>query len=172
MLTQEELKERLNYNPATGQMIWRKLSPIHKRLIGKEAGCLNKKGYMVININGKQYEAHRLIWLWMTGQMPKFMIDHINQDRFDNRWENLRLATPAQNQRNRKPHKNTTSRYKGVHLEKETNKFKASIGFNKKIINLGRYKNEDDAARAYNKKALEIFGEYAYQNSIPNDIPL
>ena len=94
-------------------------------------------------------------------------MDHINRDKLDNRVTNLRYATEHENCLNKgKIQKTTTSRYKGVYLCKRTNKWRASIGYNRKKYYLGAYANEEDAARAYNEKATEFFKEFAYLNII------
>ena len=95
---------------------------------------------------------------------PKLYIDHINGDKLDNRKENLRLATNQQNSMNRKPHKNSSSKYKGVYWSKRENKWIAQIVINKKNKYIGRYQDEKEAALAYDKAAREHFGEYAKLN--------
>ncbi|KKN77561.1 hypothetical protein LCGC14_0358360 [marine sediment metagenome] len=91
-------------------------------------------------------------------------IDHRNNDALDNRRENLRIATPSQNAQNRRPRKNTTSRHKGVSWYKKYEKWCAFITIDHKNKNLGYFDDEDDAGRAYDKKALEAFGEFANLN--------
>ena len=105
---------------------------------------------------------HRLV----LNAPPHLIVDHINHNGLDNRKANLRLCTVAQNSFNRRPNAqpNKTSKYKGVSLEKKTNLFRAFIHRNKKQYYLGSFKNEIDAAKAYDKKALELFGEFAYLN--------
>ena len=62
----------------------------------------NKLGYILISVDGRQYQAHRLAFLWMTGRLPSQMIDHINGDGKDNRWTNLREASPRVNVQNQR----------------------------------------------------------------------
>ena len=100
-LTQEEVKYYLDYNPLTGNFI-RKVATSSGTYEGQIAGNLNPIGYVVIGIKGGKFLAHRLIWLWMTGKFPEKEIDHINGNREDNRWENLRESTQQQNSCNRK----------------------------------------------------------------------
>jgi len=93
---------------------------------------------------------------------PKgIMVDHINHNSLDNRKINLRLCTNSQNQMNVLKHKKSLSGYKGVSLNKETMKWISKIVFNKKTINLGYFIDKIDAAKAYNEKAKELFGEFA-----------
>lgn len=100
MISQSELKEYLHYSPDTGIFIWVKKT-CKKVIIGKKAGTLNSKGYIVISINRKLYKAHRLAHLYMTGEWPEDQIDHVNHIRDDNRWFNLEDATNQSNQKNR-----------------------------------------------------------------------
>lgn len=93
------------------------------------------------------------------------IVDHINRDRLDNRRCNLRVATSYQNSLNKSP-LNKTSKYKGVSLCKQTGKFVVRIKHGGKYLNLGRFLCEKDAAIAYNKKASELFGEFAYLNDV------
>lgn len=95
-------------------------------------------------------------------------VDHINGNPLDNRRSNLRLATRAQNTRNRKkPIRGVTSQYKGVTWDKSRNKWLAAIGFSGRRINLGRFVLEIDAALAYDRAAIRYFGEFARLN-FPN----
>lgn len=89
--------------------------------------------------------------------------DHINGDKLDNRKENLRICNVSQNAANRKV-QNNNSGYKGVHYRR--NKWEAHIKINGKLIDLGRHPTPEDAALAYNKKATEIFGEFAKLNEV------
>jgi hypothetical protein len=98
-------------------------------------------------------------------------VDHINGNKLDNRRENLRYCTSDQNMYNRRKHSKATSRYKGVFFEKALNKWRACIRFNKKLIYLGSFIDENEAALAYNKKAEELFGEFACLNEVINCEP-
>jgi len=116
----------------------------------------------------KRLLMHRVIM-----NVPNNMcIDHINHDTLDNRKENLRICTPVQNQQNQIQQKNTTSKYKGVYLAKNRYKNKiytywqAQIVINKKHMYLGIFKTEIEAAMVYNKKAKELFGEFALLNEV------
>jgi len=89
-------------------------------------------------------------------------IDHINGNGLDNRKVNLRLCNCSQNQRNARKRKKTTSRFKGVSWN--NNRWRARIYFNGEQITIGRFKSELEAAKAYDKKAVELFGEFANPN--------
>ena len=92
---------------------------------------------------------------------PKNMaVDHINGNGLDNRRSNLRICTPSQNSLNRKPHRNSSSRYRGVSFNKKSGKYVAQIIFNRKNRYLGIYENEIDAAIAYENAARELHGDF------------
>jgi hypothetical protein len=94
-------------------------------------------------------------------------IDHINLNVYDNRKNNLRVSTQQENSRNRpKISRKCTSVYKGVHFNNKTSKWYAQIGINRKSCHIGTFSTEKEAAQAYNKKASEIFKEFALLNSI------
>jgi hypothetical protein len=121
--------------------------------------CINKH-YSRANINGKITLMHRYLINAQRGDI----IDHINRNKNDNRLENLRISNLSYNAHNTSKRKNVTSKYIGVSTK--SNKFISSIAKNKKTYYLGMFDNERDAALAYNKKALELYGEYANLNVI------
>ena len=152
-MTQARLKELFNYE--AGKLIW----AIQKGLRGKlgaVAGSLNKSiGYYEVQFDKKQYLAHRVIFMWHHGYLPEF-IDHINGIRTDNRIENLRAATRHDNSRNKSSAKNSTSKYLGVWWSKFAGKWTSRIYVGTRQIHLGYFKEEADAAQAYN------FAAYLY----------
>lgn len=91
-------------------------------------------------------------------------VDHINRDRLDNQRQNLRVVTRQQNAQWRQGLPNSTSRFKGVGLYKRRNIWRAYIKTNGKIIHLGYFDSEEDAARAYDTSAKRLFGDFAYTN--------
>ena len=99
-LTQEYLKSILEYNPETGLFIW--LKQVSNRIkSGSTAGTIRSDGYVKIIINRKIYFAHRLAWLYMTGKWPEDLVDHKDNIKHNNIWENLREANHSQNNKNR-----------------------------------------------------------------------
>jgi hypothetical protein len=146
MITQEELKQLLDYDPTTG-IFTRKVSKGGQK-VGSVAGCLDKaKGHLQICINMIQYQAHRLAWLYMTGNWPKQQIDHINGSRSDNRIENLRDVSNRDNQSNRHTHRN--GRLVGASWNKQNKKWKANIVINRHKHFLGYFPTEQAAHEAY-----------------------
>ncbi|MBN2271732.1 MAG: HNH endonuclease [Sedimentisphaerales bacterium] len=95
---------------------------------------------------------------------PGMVCDHKNHNTLDNRKGNLRICTPAQNQYNQLPRDGGTSRYKGVRWHKDNCKWQAAIGYNSRLIHIGYYEYEADAAIAYDDMAIELFGEFACLN--------
>jgi len=161
MITQSELKEVLEYNPDTGVFTW--IKSIGRRVkAGDIAGYKDKRGYICIVVKQKKYQAHRLAYLYITGNFPENQIDHINHIRDDNRWTNLRNATMSQNKANTVKQKNNTSGYKGVVWHKRRKKWYARISYMNKDIHVGSYTTPQEAAEAYKKKAIELFGEFYY----------
>lgn len=119
--------------------------------------------------NTKEWYLHRIILTRMIGRPLKKgeMCDHINMDQLDNRRSNLRLADYSLNSANRGLSKNNTSGYKGLYFQ--SNRWLARIKYKQKTIYIGSFKTKEEAAIAYNKKAIEIFGEYARLNVVvPN----
>lgn len=107
---------------------------------------------------------------FVTGTDYKYVVDHINGNRLDNRKENLRVVTQQQNSFNRPANKNKeSSKYKGVHRSKEKNLWLAIIKLNRKPNHLGYFNSEIDAAIAYNENAKILFGEYARLNDVPEN---
>lgn len=93
-------------------------------------------------------------------------VDHINGNGLDNRRDNLRLATSSQNGINRRKALGTTSRYKGVTWSKKDQRWCAQIKRNGKNRFLGSFRSEEEAAKAYDAAARELFGEFAKLNKV------
>ena len=160
MITQTELKEILEYDKETGKFIWLK-SHDYRIKVGAEAGY--KVGnYWKISYKNIKYMSHRLAWFYITGTWPKDQIDHINNNPLDNSWGNLREATASQNLANKPPQKNNTTGFKGVCLDR--NKIRADITYQNKLYFLGFFNSLEEAAIAYDIKAVELFGDFAYTN--------
>lgn len=162
MLTQAKLKELLDYDPDTG-VFTRKTTP-KKGLWekGQPAGSVNKvNGYTEVWVDGKSYTGHRLAFLYMTGAFPERNVDHLNLNRSDNRWCNLRPATQLQNTWNIPKSKANTSGFKGVSLRKDTLKWASRIKANGRYLSLGCFDSPEEAAKAYARAALQFRGDFA-----------
>jgi hypothetical protein len=146
-LTQERLKELLHYDPETGLFKW--LVATSRRIhVGDIAGYARPDGYLFIKVDGFQYMAHRLIWLYVHDNWPVDQIDHINGLRSDNRLCNLREATNPENSQNVAPKKNNTSGFIGVTWLAHRNKWRAQIMVNRKNHYLGIYDTAEKANAA------------------------
>lgn len=124
----------------------------------KDINWTYSQGYA---LNNKLGSMHRYI----MGHPDGYLIDHKNHNTLDNRKTNIRYATKQQNQMNQRIQKKLkTSMYKGVSWDNEKEKWVSVIKKNYKGVHLGRYEKEEEAAKAYDRKALELFGEFAYLN--------
>jgi len=118
-------------------------------------------GYAMSYINGKHVYLHHLI----LGKKSGYDTDHINEDKLDNRKENLRFCTRGQNMQNCFM-KHNTSGYKGVCKSRTLGKWRSYIKVNGKQIHLGTFESKEEAAEVYNKAAVKYFGKKAWQNQI------
>lgn len=156
-LTQERLKELLEYNPFTGLFTW--LSAKGSKTAGSLAGAVNTKGYVRIRLDNKTYLAHRLVWLYLYGRWPVEQLDHINGIRADNRRVNLRECNQSQNMANSRGHLKAIVAYKGVYKNRQ-NSYRAELIHEGKRYNLGCYLTPEEAKHAYDLKAKELQGEF------------
>ena len=148
MLTQKRLKELLHYDPDTGIFTW-KVQASRRTHIGDVAGCFDNKGYMIVQVDRQQYKAHRLAYLYVFGELPQSLLDHKDQDKGNNRIDNLRLSTNKQNQENTGEWSTNTSGFKGVSWNKRDRKWQAKITHNGVAINLGHFNTPEEASMAY-----------------------
>jgi hypothetical protein len=147
VITEKELKEELSYNPLTGVFLW--IKPKRGRRLGN-AGNTRPDGYMRIGIKYRSYLAHRLAWLYMTGQLPVKMIDHIDGNPSNNAFANLREADDSINHENlRSSHKDSESGLLGVSFHARDRLWRARIYADGKNITIGHFKNKEDAHKAY-----------------------
>jgi len=145
MLTQERLKELLHYNAETGVFSWI-IRPSNRVKIGEISDNVQKStGYQRIRIDGELYGSHRLAWFYMTGRWPNKQIDHINHNRSDNRFNNLREVTCQENSKNTSISKNNKSGMNGVFWEKRACKWRVEIKINYKNIFLGYFTDKQEA---------------------------
>jgi hypothetical protein len=163
MITQKRLKEVLKYDQHTGEFI--SLVNRGSRVkAGESLGSLNL-GYLVISIDKKSYKSHRLAFLYMTGRFPENQTDHIDQDRKNNKFINLREVTPKQNSRNKKRQESNISGFCGVGFRKDNNLWRARIYSGDRNITIGHFESLSDAVLA----RLNAEVEYGYHQNHGND---
>jgi hypothetical protein len=138
LITQDQLKSLLTYDPSTGKL-FNKVTRNTRAQKNCETGTVNTNGYVVVTIDGKKHLAHRLIWLMMTGSLPPHEIDHINRNRSDNAWSNLRAVTRLENSWNTGAHKNSKSGHKGVAYVSKSNKWQVQLRVRGKTHYIGQY---------------------------------
>lgn len=160
-LTSEALKQIIKYDPQTGKFVW-----LNKSLARTDyqlfVNGIKENPYLLIRINKRNFLCHRLAWLYITGKWPSDMLDHINGDKSDNRFCNLREATRSQNCGNHHRLRPTnTSGFRGVSPRKENGKWRATIRLEGKIKSLGTFDSPEVAKAAYDKAFKEKHGEFA-----------
>ncbi len=154
-ITPELLRQMFNYDSAAGHLIWLNRhdrdNAWNARYAGKVAGCINSQGYVVVVINAKIHNAHRIMWAIYHGEYPKHNIDHINGNRTDNRICNLRDVSNKENLRNQKLRVGNKSGSHGVYRMRDCDRWSAEIRVDGKKIHLGLFKNRLDAIEARKK---------------------
>lgn len=157
-LTSEKLKEHCEYNAESGEFYRIKRYDSH----GNEYTCrnlatdTNNRGYYWVRLLGWMYLVHRLAWLYQTGNHPNGEIDHVNGDRKDNRWSNLRDVSPFDNARNQGERKDNTSGCRGV--GRKGKRWHARISQNGTRFSLGTFDTKEEAIEA--RKRAEEMLEY------------
>jgi len=182
-ISPDVLRQLLRYEPETGKLFWlnravdwftdgaypaaRECKRWNARYAGKEAfTASNGDGYFHGKVQGVVIKAHRVIWAMQEGVWPDNQVDHLNGIRSDNRWGNLRAATHAENMKNQKKRKNTSSQYRGVYWRKDIKRWISAggSGIRGNHVYLGCYVDETDAARAYDAFAKSQYGAFANLN--------
>ena len=159
-ITQELLKEFLDFSPETGVFTWKQRDIKYFKSIrgfkiwnsrwpGKESGDIKKNGYRYISILHQRYLAHRLAWLYVYGYIPEDQVDHKDRVRFNNSIDNLRLASNAENAQNKIKPINTSTGIIGVYFRKDRSKYTTKISIGGKIKRLGHFLKKEDAEAAY-----------------------
>lgn len=176
-ISADVVRSLLEYSPETGKFRWKERSekwfpgtvgrtPAHAakqwnaRHAGNVPGATDTWGHVQIRLFGKLYAAHRLAWLYITGEWPPCQIDHIDCAPGNNAFANLRLALNAQNSRNKRLSKSNMSGVKGVYWAKDKRKWGAAIRVNYKRIHLGFFERIDDAEAAYAKASVTHHGAF------------
>jgi HNH endonuclease len=162
VLTQERLKQMLDYDPVTGVFKWLKRSgsgsPIKKGMV---AGHIDSSGHRQVMVCGKLYMAHRLAWFYIHSKWPKNQIDHIDGDGSNNSLSNLREATPSQNAHNKAIFKSNTSGVKGVSYSLSHKKWRARVMVNNKSKHIGYFCDIYEAESSVKEARNKLHGMFA-----------
>jgi len=159
-LNAQRVRELFDYNPASG-FLTRSVTVNYKARAGAVAGHVGTRGYRVVDIDGRRYPAHHVIWLWVMGEWPTHKIDHFDIDKANNCWDNLREATNAQNAANTRICSRNTSGIKGVSWNKQSRKWQAHIMVDGRSQYLGMRNEREAAATLYAEAARQAFGNFA-----------
>jgi hypothetical protein len=162
-LTAEYASKIFSLDQATGVLTWKR--SFDSIRAGELAGWL-QDGYIRIEVGGRVYFAHNIVWLMTTGEWPEGKLDHRDRQRSNNRFSNLRPATDSQNAANRIKHSNNTTGFNGVKFVKRNaakglRPYETWIVQNYKCHYLGRFWTAEEAAEAYRAGAERLFGEFA-----------
>lgn len=159
MITKEQIKEYLHYDPGTGEFTWVNLPARSRKAVGEVAGC-DMRGYVGIWLYGKLWKAHRLAWVYMTGEYPQGYIDHINGIPNDNRFENLREATNLENQRNSKMNASNTSGTRGLVWHKRDKNWQVSLRVDGRQKFIGTFKDKELAELVAEEAREKYHGDF------------
>lgn len=155
-LTQEYLKSILSYEPKEGLMLWKENRSQMRS--GDKVGhySAQKNAYSLISIDGRLYKSHRIIWFIVTSSFPSGEIDHIDHNRQNNRWSNLRDVPIGENNKNCSISKVNTSGTTGVQWFKAKKRLIATIQFKRKRRHLGCYDDINEAIVARKLAEIEL----------------
>jgi hypothetical protein len=163
MLTQARLKELLSYNPETGDFTNLK-SGKGRKPVGAVVGSVSNSGYWTSMIDGKNYQHHRLVWLYVHGEFPRADLDHRDGNRANNRLINLREATRSENCQNASMKQNNTSGVTGV--RQVGNRWRTMISLRGVHRHIGYYSTRELAEAAY----LAAKREYHEFQPVPRNL--
>lgn len=173
MITAEQLRAIIHYDPDTGIFTWKHRPEMRSQWNGKYAGtvagCAKGNGYIKIAIDDRAYLAHRLAWLYVHGSLPERGIDHRNSDRANNRIANLRPATQTENMRNIGKRQRNTSGFKGVSWHKRSQKWTVRAKAGGKNRYFGLYDTAEEAAAAYDSVIQSVHGDFARLNGVTTE---
>lgn len=157
----ERAKALFLFDKEKGVLLWKEPTSNRVRK-GDMAGRINNAGHLGVGIDGKRYQVHRLVWCMHNGPIPDgFEIDHVDEDKTNNRLGNLRLASRSQNMSNVSSHAHNTSGVKGISFNRAAGKWEAYVHFNYKKYNLGLFENKENAEKEVRIKRDELHKEFA-----------
>jgi len=143
-----------------GDLLWKNPSNPKRVAVGQKAGTVSKRGYVHVQVHGKIYKTHQLVFLMHKGYMPK-LVDHINGVLVDNRIENLREASIAENQQNAKLRNDNTSGLKNVSWHKRTKKWAVQLSFKGKVKHFGSFDDVELASLVAEEARNKYYGQFA-----------
>lgn len=155
----QQMKQRMSYDPSTG--IFTRIVAAGGSPVGAIMGTPSGNGYLLVGFKNHHYYAHRVAFAFMTGSWPDREVDHIDGNRSNNMWSNLRLATTQQNSANSKSRRHNKLGVKGVRLHPAVGKYYARITFNRVRREIGPFLTIEEAKAAYAAEAEKCFGEFA-----------
>lgn len=158
----EGLKEILRYDPDTGAFIC--INDYYTWKVGHSVGT-PVDGYVYIGYGGRLHPAHRLAVWFMTGEYYTGDIDHINMERSDNRWCNIRKCSRSDNMKNTKAHKDSITGFKGVSFRPDTGKYTVRVTVDGKYKSFGCYETLDEAVAVANEARKKHHGEFYNNNN-------
>ena len=158
-LTQQQVQELFEYRD--GALYWKKVNPLaHIIKVGDKVGSRHHTGYVYTKVNGINMAEHRLIFLLHHGYLPE-EVDHIDNNRANNKIENLRAATALTNAQNATIRKDNTSGVKGVHWNKNRNNWRVRVQVNNKRIVIGDFKDLELAELVAIEARNKYHGQFA-----------
>lgn len=159
LLTTDRVRELLIYEASTGTFRWRVDRANGRIPAGSRAGSVTAGGYIEIYIDGLRCLGHRIAVLYIAGRWPPYQVDHIDRDRSNNAWRNLREATNEQNQANKAARSDNRIGFKGV--KRCRGMYQARIRIAGVDRHLGTFATPEEASATYRRAAELSFGEFA-----------
>lgn len=163
MIDYQLAKALFEYDPESGRLTWRLTTNCFKK--GEEAGTVSKNSeytsYRTVYVFAQGYKTHRIAWLLQTGSWPEKYIDHVDGDGLNNKWSNLREASPSENGMNQKVRSDSKSGVKGVSYDSARNMWYAYINLDGKRKHLGRHDTFEDAVAVRQEAEAKYYGDFA-----------
>jgi hypothetical protein len=160
--TREYVMDRLSYDPDTGEFRWRTAGN-NRTKVGSVAGHVGPEGYLRISLDGKRIMAHRLAWLIYHGEWPGSFIDHVDENKLNNRISNLRQATKSQNTMNIARRSDNSTGHRGIYYSNNPNRVKkyiAQIAVDGRQKTIGYFMTLEEAIAARKAAVAVLHGRF------------